>query len=59
MKRFYYENSGEPGNTFFIMEGEGGQEHGQPFDIAICVVQGEADAEYLCKRLNQLWENQK
>lgn len=59
MPKFYYENTGEPGTTFFIIETEGAYEHGAYFDVAICVVDNEQDAQNICKRLNQLWNNQK
>lgn len=59
MVKFYYEDVGDRGEDFFIIDVEGGHEHGQYFDVAICIVAGLEDAESLCKRLNQLWNNQK
>lgn len=59
MKRFYFEPDTLCGSGWFIVETEGGSEHGAYFDVAIAIVTDVDDAKNLCNKLNQLWENQK
>lgn len=59
MKRFYFEPEDLCGSGWYIVENEGGHEHGAYFDVAIAIVTDVEDAKNLCDKLNQLWENQK
>jgi hypothetical protein len=56
LKRFYWESTKELDGKYFVLETEGGNEHGAYFDVSICVVDDVGDAEYLCDKLNYLYE---
>ena len=56
MKRFYFEPEDLCGSGWYIVESEGGHEHGAYFDVAICVVNDVDDAKTLCDKLNYLYE---
>jgi len=58
MERFYFDYDDEEGK-WFIMETEGGNEHGQTYDTTWCLVDSLSDARDLCRLLNKLWNNQK
>jgi hypothetical protein len=52
MRRFYYEKDED--GTYQIVEEAGGYEHGAFYDVCICWVVDEQDAEGLVKLLHEL-----
>jgi len=62
MERFYYEWCNDDGNDeeegFFIMENEGGYEHGAHYDIAHFYVQTKEDAIDAVNLLNKLYKKE-
>jgi hypothetical protein len=56
LKRFYFEPEDLLEGGWYIIEAEGGHEHGAYFDVAIAIVTEVEDAKTLCDKLNYLYE---
>lgn len=55
MKTFYYEQD-EDSDDWFVIQNEGGCEHGHYFDVVVFCAATQDDAGSACDLLNSLWK---